>query len=73
MGLDGLEVYHYRLNKAQREYFQRLADEFNLVTSGGSDLHGWYEGVDRIGQQPVTEAMVQAMRERAARYAKHQA
>jgi hypothetical protein len=69
MGLDGLEVYHFRLNEAARAHFLALAKQFDLLVSGGSDLHGWFTDIERLGQQPVTQAMVEALRTRHQHYA----
>lgn len=63
-GLDGIEIYHHRLDHDDRAYFLRLARELNLVVTGGSDMHGWHRGLDELGTQPVTEAMVEQMRAR---------
>lgn len=61
MGLDGVEVFHYRLNEAQREHFAGLAHAFGLPITGGSDEHGWPEGFPRMGSEPVTPEMVAAL------------
>jgi 3',5'-nucleoside bisphosphate phosphatase len=65
MGLDGIEVHHYRLDSAAREYFGTLARTFDLVITGGSDEHGWSDGTSRLGCEPITHEMVTALRERA--------
>jgi len=65
-GLDGLELYHHRLDQAARKHFSALAREFRLLVSGGSDEHGWYKPYQRFGQEPVTPEMVEALRARAA-------
>jgi predicted metal-dependent phosphoesterase TrpH len=39
-GLDGLEAYYGRYGPAQREGWLRLADDLDLVVTGGSDFHG---------------------------------
>jgi hypothetical protein len=65
-GLDGLEIYHHRLNQAARKHFGALAGQFGLLVSGGSDEHGWYKPYQRFGQEPVTLEMVEALRARAA-------
>ena len=39
-GLDGLEVHHPTHDKNWRKQFTGLADELDLVVSGGSDFHG---------------------------------
>lgn len=64
-GLDGIEIYHYRLNAEDRAYFLGLAREYNLVISGGCDLHGWRFGFSGLGEQPVNAGMVDAMRTRS--------
>jgi hypothetical protein len=69
LGLDGLEVYHFRLSETARAHFLSLAKQFDLLVSGGSDLHGWFTDIERLGQQPVTQAMVEALRARHRRYA----
>jgi len=64
MGLDGLEVYHPRLDEKARAHFLALAKQFNLLISGGSDEHGWLAGLKRIGNQPITSEMVESLRAR---------
>lgn len=39
-GLDGMEVYYSKFTPEQTECAERLAKEFNLLPSGGSDFHG---------------------------------
>ncbi|MHC5011257.1 MAG: PHP domain-containing protein [Planctomycetota bacterium] len=39
-GLNGIEIDHPSHNLAQREMFRSLADELDLVPTGGSDFHG---------------------------------
>jgi predicted metal-dependent phosphoesterase TrpH len=65
-GLDGLEIYHHRLDQAARNHFLTLTQQFGLLVTGGSDEHGWYKPYQRFGQEPVTPAMVEALRARAA-------
>jgi 3',5'-nucleoside bisphosphate phosphatase len=75
-GLDGLEIYHHRLDQAARKHFLALAQQFGLLVSGGSDEHGWFKPYQRFGQELVTVAMVEALRARAAEHrakAKHAA
>lgn len=68
MGLDGIEIMHYRLNDEARAYFSRLAQRFDLITTGGSDEHGW-QGFKRLGTEPVTPVMLDALQERKSRKA----
>jgi predicted metal-dependent phosphoesterase TrpH len=65
-GLDGLEIYHHRLDQTARKHFSSLADQFGLVVTGGSDEHGWYKPFQRFAQEPVTLEMVERLRARAA-------
>lgn len=39
-GVDGLEVIHVDHNPSVREKYMRLAEEFDLVPTAGSDYHG---------------------------------
>jgi predicted metal-dependent phosphoesterase TrpH len=64
MGLDGLEIYHPRLDGKARAHFSALAKQLNLLISGGSDEHGWSAELERIGNQPVTSEMVESLRAR---------
>lgn len=66
-GLDGIEIYHYRLDEEARTHFLGLAREFGLLATGGSDMHGWARGMDDLGTQPVSEALLAALKERIAR------
>lgn len=65
MGLDGIEIYHYRVGPDAQIHFVRLADHFHLLISGGADHHGWWPGDNRLGTQPLTADIVTAL------YARH--
>lgn len=65
LGLDGLEVYHPRLEADDRRHFRRLAGDFNLVVSGGSDEHGWPVGFVRMGSQILPYDTIKALKQRA--------
>lgn len=39
-GLDGIEVYYFKHTKNQVAYYRRLALQYNLFMSCGSDFHG---------------------------------
>jgi predicted metal-dependent phosphoesterase TrpH len=67
-GLDGLEIFHPLLSVDERQHFQALARQFNLVVTGGSDEHGSGYGYSRIGSQLVTFEMVKTLRQRASHY-----
>jgi 3',5'-nucleoside bisphosphate phosphatase len=61
-GLDGIEIYHRRLNEAAQAHFLGLAREFDLAISGGSDMHGWNKGLEDLGSQPVSGEMVERLK-----------
>lgn len=63
MGLDGIEVLHYRNSAQQRRYFDLLARMFKLPISGGSDEHKGPGNFNRLGSEAVTSDMVTALRE----------
>ena len=39
-GLSGLEVYHSEHSPQMQAYYRRLAEELDLIPTGGSDFHG---------------------------------
>jgi len=41
MGIEGLEVYYPEHSHSQERRFKLLAEEHNLMVTGGSDFHGW--------------------------------
>jgi hypothetical protein len=69
-GLDGIEVYHYRLpEEATRQHFLDLARAFDLAVTGGSDEHGRPAGsFTRMGSQPITEEMVAELKSRCGNH-----
>jgi 3',5'-nucleoside bisphosphate phosphatase len=71
MGLDGIEVQHFRLDEPTRVHFIALAGQFNLVMTGGSDEHGWPQGFPRLGSQPVSLETVSALEARALPHRPH--
>ena len=38
--IDGAEVWHQSANDEQRDRLLKIAEEHNLITTGGSDFHG---------------------------------
>ncbi len=68
-GLDGIEVYHYRLpDEATRQHFLEMAEALNLIPTGGSDEHNRPDGFRRLGQQPVGSDIVEALRARSEQH-----
>ncbi len=56
LGLDGVEVRHPGHTPTDTQRLRRLAEELDLVPSGGSDWHGATEGYRVIGNMHVPEA-----------------
>jgi predicted metal-dependent phosphoesterase TrpH len=48
-GLDGLECFHTKHSASTTEHYLQLADEFDLLVTGGSDCHGHSKGKPVIG------------------------
>ena len=65
MGLDGIEIYHHRMNASARTHFLSLARQHDLLITGGSDEHSWPAGFPRLGSQPITRAMLATLAARA--------
>lgn len=39
-GIQGIEAYYSQHNQEQTDYYLKLASEYNLIITGGSDCHG---------------------------------
>lgn len=52
-GLSGIEAYHPLHNKSAEERCLRLAQEYSLAVTGGSDFHGLYGEGEQMGQRTV--------------------
>lgn len=63
-GLDGVEVCHPNLDENARKHYRWLARNLNLLMTGGSDEHAFGGNFRRMGTEPVTEEMVERLRER---------
>ncbi len=69
LGLVGLEAYYPSYSEEKRESLARLAQQHNLVATGGSDFHG-YNGGDAaltLGEVPVPLESLQRLRTLAGR------
>ncbi|HSU96996.1 MAG TPA: PHP domain-containing protein [Gemmatimonadaceae bacterium] len=56
LGLDGVEVRHPGHTPGDTQRLGRLAEELDLVPSGGSDWHGATEGYRTLGNMHVPES-----------------
>jgi predicted metal-dependent phosphoesterase TrpH len=68
LGLDGVEVLHPGNDRAQQKRYRKLAKQFGLVISGGSDYHGRNDHHGEVGQMNVPSQFLEEIIERAARY-----
>lgn len=64
-GLGGVEVWHPQHGMTTQRSWHELAEELDLVASGGSDFHGPHRGAG-LGEMPVPERVLDSLRARAA-------
>lgn len=64
-GLDGLECYHSKHNPAACEHYVQLAQQHELLVTGGSDCHGLNKGKPLIGSIKLPYVHVQHLKERS--------
>ena len=63
-GLSGLEVYNARYSNNQKEAFIKLANNFGLSLTGGSDFHS-NESNNKLGKSGITLDTVKIMMRKA--------
>jgi predicted metal-dependent phosphoesterase TrpH len=61
-GLDAIELYHSDHQPRDRQRFAQFAEQFNLLTTGGSDYHGARKHI-ALGSQRVPYAIYQQLHE----------
>lgn len=64
MGLSGLEVYYAKANAETVNHYERIALEYNLIRTGGSDFHGDELDWELFGRVPVPELVLEEIRQR---------
>ncbi len=62
-GVDAIEVLHPDVPPGEAERFRRIAAEHGILTTGGSDDHG-FDGRDTIGSVPVPLELVEPIVDR---------
>src|SRR5512133_832754 len=67
-GLDGLECYHTKHSTATSEYYLEMADEYQLLVTGGSDCHGMSKGKPVMGSVKLPYRHVEMLKARAAHW-----
>jgi 3',5'-nucleoside bisphosphate phosphatase len=68
MGMDGLEVVHPDHSLRDQALFIRLAEELDLLPTGGSDFHGDHKPGVQLGQGRPPYAYLEALRGRMKRW-----
>lgn len=60
--IDGIEVYHSRCKEEQEQNLLKIAKDNNLVTTGGSDFHGFYSSKPTpLGNRYTTASMLEQL------------
>ena len=65
-GLDGIEAIHVRHDRADIRRYSDMAQQYGLLTTGGSDCHGDSRGQAVIGTVQVPSTFLDAMKEKLA-------
>ena len=63
-GLDGIEILHPRFDESVVRRLYNIAIENELLVSGGSDFHGYKDGLCHIGQHTVPYRFVEDMKQK---------
>src|SRR5438552_14483664 len=63
-GLDGLECFHTKHPAATSSHYVRLAHEYHLAITGGSDCHGLSKGKPLIGTLRIPYEYVELLKAR---------
>jgi predicted metal-dependent phosphoesterase TrpH len=63
-GVDGIECFHTKHSPSASEYYVSLAEQHNLVVTGGSDCHGMNKGKPLIGSIKLPYEYVRQLKER---------
>ncbi len=64
-GLDGIECFHTKHSASASKHYLRLAEEFGLLVTGGSDCHGTNKGRPLIGSVKLPYHYVEKLKLRA--------
>jgi hypothetical protein len=64
LGLQGIEVYYPEHSRAQTDLYARLADELDLVVTGGTDFHGGNKPSIKLGCVPDSYPLPYSLLER---------
>ena len=65
-GLDGIECFHTKHSTAISEHYLEIADQYNLLVTGGSDCHGMSKGKPLIGSVKLPYQQVEKLKAKVA-------
>jgi predicted metal-dependent phosphoesterase TrpH len=65
-GLDGIECFHSRHSTATAGHYLEIADQYELIVTGGSDCHGMNKGKPLIGSIKLPYQHVEKLKQKAA-------
>src|SRR5260370_22767102 len=63
--LDGIECFHTKHSTSLSEHYLEMADDFDLLVTGGSDCHGMSKGKPLIGTIKLPYQHVEKLKARA--------
>jgi 3',5'-nucleoside bisphosphate phosphatase len=66
-GMDGIECFHTKHSTVTVEHYLEIAEQYDLLVTGGSDCHGWSKGEPVIGAVKVPYEYVERLKARNAR------
>jgi len=67
LGMRGIEVFHTNHSAGLNEKYQRLADDYGILATGGSDCHGMGKGGVLMGGVKVSYAVVEKLKKEAGK------
>ena len=65
-GLDGIECFHSKHSPSASQHYLKLAGQFELLVTGGSDCHGTNKGKPLVGTVKLPYQYVENVKRRAA-------
>ncbi|MEJ6951421.1 PHP domain-containing protein [Natronospora cellulosivora (SeqCode)] len=63
IGLDGVEVYHSKHDQETSKYYKKIAEDLDLLITGGSDFHGETSPDVELGDIRINEESLRKVKE----------
>ena len=67
-GVDAIETIHPKHTPTQRRRFEKIAAEFGLLRTGGSDFHGGRRGEEKLGHYTISKQQVDLLQKSAEKW-----